>query len=129
MKEVTLPSGAKLSIYPAPFAAAKGLFQAIMRELRIIQIDENTDFKFLLKDLFTQGFASEELEKNIWQCLQKCLYNGVRPDADTFEPVEVRQDYLTVCVEVVRENVTPFLKSLLSHYEEFLNLEKTIQKS
>ena len=41
-------------------------------------------------------------------------------DKDTFEPVENREDYIQVCLEVIKENVAPFLKSLFAEYRQFM---------
>lgn len=127
MREVALPSGAKMKINVAPFASSKGLYQALLRELGVIQIDDNFDFKYFLKDVFCKGFSSPEVEHWIWKCLEKSLYNDARFDNDTFEPVERRDDYMTVCVEVVKENVGPFLKSLYSYFKEAVAFEKSFQ--
>jgi hypothetical protein len=76
----------------------------------------------LYKDLFCVGFASPEIEGSIWECMKRCTLNtgagDLKIDADTFEPVARRDDYVKVCVEVVRENVLPFFKSLYAEYLE-----------
>lgn len=117
MREVKLPSGAVLKITPAPFAVSKALYQALLRELKGVtmgfEITQN-----VFKDLFCAGFSSSEVETCLWECLKRCLYNDLKIDDQTFEPVERREDYLKVCVEVTRDNVFPFAKVL---YAEYLN--------
>lgn len=114
MKEVTLPSGAVLKIGLAPFSDSKELFQAIMEEMKTVSLNmEEIDYDFL-KNMLCTGFGSKRVEAAVNKCWAKCLYNGVRIDADTFESLEAREDYLTVYSEVAMANVTPFTKNLLS---------------
>lgn len=120
MKEVRLPSGAILKISVAPFAEAKALYQAILKELRTVQVNSKLDMAALYKDLACAGFSSSEIEAAIWRCLGRCTYNDGKGDFKiteaTFEPVKNRDDYLKVQVEVVKENVLPFVKSLSVEY-------------
>lgn len=125
-KEVTLPSGAKLKIGLAPFAEAKALYQALLRELRVIPFSAKTDMAGLYKDLFCAGFASDEVEKALWVCFKRCQYcdkrGDLKIDDQTFEPVEAREDYLTACMEVAKENTLPFVKSLYAEYGQYFSI-------
>lgn len=121
MREVTLQSGAVLKVAPAPFIQSKNLYQALLRELKTVVFDKQT-MPNVWKDLFCSGFSSLEVEKPLWECMTRCLLNGERITPDTFEPVERRDDYMQVCMEVAKENVTPFAKSL---YAEFLRVQPT----
>ena len=69
----------------------------------------------LRKDLFCTFLASKKIEAALAECMKRVTYNGLKITEDTFEPVEARDDYLTVCVEVTRENVVPFMKSLFAY--------------
>lgn len=124
MKEVKLPSGAILKITPSPFKEAKALYQAILKEAKGISISAGTDMAALYKDLFCAAFSSPEIEKCLWDCFKRCTYNAGNGDLriaeDTFEPVAARDDYMSVCIEVAKENVIPFGKSLYAEYQRIL---------
>ncbi len=117
---IELPSGALLSVKTAPFKDARELYKAILREMKFVQIDfkpdSKTDFQQYLLQFFLSGFSSDEIERALWKCMARCLYNGSRIVEDIFEPVEARGDYLKCCVEVAKENIIPFGMSL---YAEF----------
>ena len=120
MKEVRLPSGATLKIDLPPFADSKALYQAFLKEAKTINIDAKSDVVAIVKELVCIGFASPEVERCLWECFKRCLYNSGKGDfritPDTFEPVEARGDYLMVCTEVAKENIFPFVKSLYAQY-------------
>lgn len=128
MREVTLPSGATLKIQLSPFAVSKSLYQALLTELRMVPITSQTDTAALFKDLFSTGFSSPLVEKWVEKCFERCLYNDLKIDGSTFEPVERRQDYMKVCVEVAKENVSPFLKNLFAEYSQFTSMIASTQK-
>jgi hypothetical protein len=121
MKEVKLPSGAVLKIGLAPFEAARSLYQAVLEEAKSVMISSSTEMASVYKDLFCLGFSSKKIENCLWECLKNCLYNDLRIDAKTFEPVTARNDYMTVCMEVAKENIHPFVKSLYAEYGQFLS--------
>lgn len=121
MREIQLPSGAILKINPAPFADAKNLYQALLKELKEVQIDSKMEVVNLYKELFCIGFSSPVIESFLWKCLERCSYNrgqgDMKIDKDTFEPLESREDFMTVCIEVAKDNVNPFAKSLFAEYK------------
>lgn len=121
LKEVILPSGAKLKITPSPFAVAKNLYQAILKEFKNINLDSKTDLATLYKDLFCIGFSSPDIEKCLGECFKRCTYNDLKIDDNTFEPLSSRDDYMNVCIEVAKENVLPFGKSLYAEYQRILS--------
>lgn len=124
-KELTLPSGAVLKIQPAPFAEAKALYQAILEEVKHVQISATSDMTSVFKDLACIGFSSRKIEQALDQCFKRCLYNNLKIDKDTFEPVEAREDYIVVCVAVTKENITPFGKSLMQEFSQFVAMTAT----
>lgn len=133
MREVKLPSGAHLKVRPAAFEKSKALYQAILDEAKGIMISSQTDMASVYKDLFCVGFSSRKIEACLWECLSVCTYNNasgsgeLKIDKDTFEPVAARDDYLTVCMEVAKENVGPFVKSLYVEYEQTIRMMLNIQ--
>ena len=124
MREVKLPSGAILKINLAPFAESKALYQAVLSEGKGIELSIATDTVTLYKQFFCVGFSSPEIERCLWKCMERCTYNGgkgdLKIDEDTFEPVEARDDYMSVCIEVGKENILPFMKSLYAEYKQIL---------
>ncbi len=111
-RKLKLPSGAELEICLAPFADAKRLHQALLKELRGVSIGGKNELHDTLKNIVCTSFASPEVDAALAECLKRALYNGVKLDENTFEPAAARQDYEVVCFEVVVENVGPFMKSL-----------------
>lgn len=124
MKEINLKSGAILRITLSPFAESRALYQAILDEFKPLNIGAEKEFAQLFKDLVCTGFSSKKVELCLETCFKRCTYdNGNGPlkiDRDTFEPEEHRQDYIPVCIEVVKENIMPFLKGLFAEYQQFL---------
>lgn len=128
MVEVKLPSGKVLKIQVAPFADSKALYQAFLEEVKGLRMDPTTEMDVnLWKDLLCLGLSSKKIEGALDPCLKRCLYGGLRIDNDTFEPVECRDDYFTVCFEVAKENILPFTKSLSQKYAHILDKLKSFQ--
>lgn len=128
MREVKLPSGATLKVQPSPFAISKALYQALLRELKAVSLKADTDMAMVYKDLFCAGFTSPEVERWLWECFKRCTYNrngaDLKIDESTFEPVECRDDFITICVEVTKENVFPFVKSLYAEFQRIIETKK-----
>lgn len=129
MKEVTLPSGAVLIISVAPFAQSKELYQACLEEGVKLKLDAETDIDVnFYKDLFCVGLTSKKIESTLAVCMKRCLYQGLKIDDQTFEPIEARGDYLNACFEIAKENILPFTKSLYAQYSHILgSLKLNIQ--
>lgn len=126
LRKVKLPSGAELAFNPAPFMDSKALYQALLEELRGVALTVDLDLEAevptdLIKNLFCAGFASKKIEMALWECFKRARYNGQKITQDTFEPVEAREDYAIVCIEVAKENIAPFAKSLMSGYGPLLS--------
>jgi len=122
LKKIRLPSGAELSLNLAPFADALNLKQVLASEAIGIPISKDLDHFELIKLLACTGFSSKAIEAALQPCLKVCLYNGTRIDSKTFEPVDARQDYLPILIAVIKENVEPFMKGLLSEYGSLVSL-------
>lgn len=117
MKEVKLPSGNILKIHVADFHVSRELYKAVLKEGKALKLNpkDNVDVNFF-KDLFCSMLSSDEIEKRLWDCMKKSLINNLPITEQTFEPVEMRGDYLQVMIEVARENVMPFMKDLYAQY-------------
>jgi len=124
-----LPSGAKMEINPAPFAASKKLYKAIAGEAKTLKLNmsDELDVNFF-KDLLLTAVASDSIEAEIWECFKRCTYNGLKITPETFEPLAARGDYLAACFEVAVVNVSPFMKPLYAQYGgEFQKVLKVLQ--
>lgn len=130
MLEITLPSGSVLKITQTPFADSMALNEAIIEELKGINISSDVDVGMVYKDLFCAGFSSKKIKACLWKCFERCTYNSgkgdLRIDKDTFEPNEFRQDYAEVCMEVAKYNVLPFVKA---HSAKFFQILGSLQSS
>lgn len=116
-----LPSGAELKVTVADFAVSKALYQAILEEAKAVHIDPVAEIDVnLFKDMFCACMSSKKVEVCLAECLKRVTYNGLKIDKDTFEPVEAREDFTTVCFEVAKENVAPFMKSLFAQFAPIL---------
>lgn len=126
MKEVVCPSGAVLKLSAAPFADSRELYKAILSEGKSVQVSEAVDILQIGKDVFCTSFSSPVVETALWKCLQRCIYNDGRGDLkidlNSFEPENSREDYMFVCTEVIKENISPFLKNLSAQFKVLFGL-------
>jgi len=124
MKEITLPSGAILKITLAPFSDAKALYQAILEEVKNIELSGKTDMTNIFKNIACAAFSSKKIEMCIETCFKRCTYDAgkgdFKIDAQTFESAENRMDYIPACTAVIEENIAPFLKSLFVEFQRFM---------
>lgn len=121
MKTVKLPSGAELQVNPAPFAIAKELFKNFAAELKTVRADAKLEIDTnFIKDIICTMISSEKIEASFNECAKRCLYKGQKIDAETFESIEARQDYLTVVQHVCWENIAPFTNGLSVRFDQVL---------
>lgn len=134
-KKVSLPSGAELEMTLAPFLEGRKLLAAASECLKSVKVDGKTEVTDLtsninsLKDAFLSCLTSKEMEDAILLCLKRCTYNKERITSwDIFDKAEAREDYLMVCWEVVKFNLTPFMKSLFSKLSGIIGETAASQK-
>ena len=127
MREITLENGNILKVNAAPFADAKALYQAMLREVK--DMPESSNRMDLLKNFLCVGFSSLQIEACIWKCLERCTLNGLKVIPDSFEDEKMRPLFIPVCVEVTKENVTPFLSGLLAESQRLIAMIDAIPKS
>lgn len=128
MKEITLPSGAKLKITLSPFAVSKALYLAALEEIQLVKLDANAEIESIFKDLFCLGFSSKKIEAKLADCMKRVTYNDQHITEDTFEPENARQDYMAVQFEVALANILPFTKDLTAQLRRFVASVKTSQQ-
>ena len=133
--KVSLPSGAELEITLAPFLEGERLFSATAECLKSVSIDGNLDLEDLsssfnsLKNAILACLTSKEMKEALLSCLKRCSINRQRITSwDIFDDIKARQDYLTVCWEVVKFNLTPFTRNLFSKFSMSLGQINTSQK-
>lgn len=133
--KVSLPSGAELEMTLAPFMEGERLFTATAECLKGVKVDGNADVNDLtsnlnsLKDAFLSCLTSQAMKDAILACLKRCTYNKQRITSwDIFDDVNAREDYLAICWEVVKFNLTPFTRSLFSKFSGLIESVKMNQK-
>lgn len=123
----TLPSGSKLEITPLPYLKAWGVSQIVLKEIEKIGLDtkelKSIDFKNLMavdalnfKNPLCSVLSSDPILEAAKTCMERCTYNGLKIDDDTFERIEARQDFLPVVFSVLKENISPFFANLFSFF-------------
>lgn len=126
MKEVLLSSGAVLKIGNIPFEDANNLKKAVMRELKSISVLSTRQLMDLYKDYLCTALASEDVERCLWECMKRCIYNrgsgDLKIDKETFQPSESRIDFTEVQMEVAVDCLTPFGKSLFAALQRMLEM-------
>ena len=95
MIEKTLKSGAKLEMQLAEFQDAMNLLQVWQK---------NT------KEAVQIFIATPEILTALWPCLDKCLWNKSRINAELFRDEKAREDLLEIAEEVAAFNLSPFMK-------------------
>ena len=133
--KVSLPSGAVLEMTLAPFLEGERLFSATAECLKAVNLDGNVNVEDLnssfngIKNAVLACITSRDLKEALLACMKRCTYNGQRITSwDIFEDVNAREDYLTVCWEVVKFNLTPFTKNLFSKFSVSLGKTGTNQQ-
>ena len=134
MEFTTQNGNVKVEIKPASFKEAVNLKKAVAKGLtgkNILKSDASNlmDIKLdstlqLLVDIDT----SDEFETAVMECLKCCIYDkggkSLKINAQLFDDIpEAREDYYEIITKCCEENLRPFLKSLVS---EFNNRLKTI---
>lgn len=132
--KVSLPSGAELEMTLAPFLEGERLFSATAECLKSVKADglntEDITASFdSLKNAVLACITSKDMKEALLACMKRCTYNGQRITSwDVFEDINAREDYLSVCWEVVKFNLTPFTKSLFAKFSMSLGAIKASQK-
>jgi hypothetical protein len=126
--EITLPSGAILKIYDAPFAESQALLNAVLKEAQNLNISLTDNVEGVFKDAFCNLMTSAVIEKCLQPCLIRSTIDGLKIDKDTFESIERRGDYFTVRIEVAWANVGPFMKNLPQLFKDIFEKIGSYQK-
>ena len=127
-------TGNRIVINPAPYCEAKKLKNVLFSEIRKYplglkltgnsnelankEIDLTALFDFL-KNVLISADISEDVEDALWACLKHCTYQTTyRIDESLFDNVPAaREDYYEIIISCIEENLTPFIKSLVSKWK------------
>lgn len=119
MKIVKLKSGSILKIGSTPFETSKGLFQAVVKNLKSVELPKGvTTYEGFVGALLGAQLSDTEIEKWLWACMNRCLYQHtelkkeLKIDPSIFENMNHREDFIEICIEVGKENLQPFMKAL-----------------
>lgn len=123
----------KLEITPAPFADALELKRSIGEALNKKKLEIsglNVDLDKLVETEVTGDLLgsllqpvlslvnSREVERDLMLCAKRALYDKNKIDADFFEPVETRELYFPIMLEIAKVNIGPFFAGLFSGLKE-----------
>ncbi len=73
--------------------------------------------------------TSKRVENALFKCAEKVLWGDDKVNRDFFEPVDNRELYYPIMVEVVKANVGPFFRKLGSMFGEAGGLLSSFLKS
>jgi hypothetical protein len=119
-QEFEMPSGAKLVVTLAPFTDSLALHKTLIRAARdlpitpdVLQMDVAA-----LKDVLIEATTSQDVEKALFKCFERCVYNNMKVRPDLFDDPTVgetaREDYYSIAWAVVKVNCAPFVKRISS---------------
>lgn len=134
MPEVQLSSGAKLDITIAPFEAADELQRALLKAAEGLPLDADIMSMDVthLKDFVIRAAISPDVKRALAPCLLRCTYEGAKITKDLWDdPVlseRAREDYYSICMEVIKANCLPFFKQVFSKFKMPPKTEPIIQK-
>lgn len=112
-REVLLKSGAKLVVNMASFKESNALFKAYSSELKDVNVDFHNPYDLtFLTQLVLRGISSDQVRTALDVCMQRCTYNNLKIDDQTFESVKAREDYMPCAIQIAIENIKPFMKGL-----------------
>jgi len=133
MLEFTSKNGAKvkieLSSFKNAFELKNSIEKALLKEnidvanidIDIGKVKENkVDFAMIssLSKYIMVIDSDENVHKSVFKCLERCLYNDFKITEETFEPEKARADYYEIVINCIKENLSPFLKTLFSELKE-----------
>jgi hypothetical protein len=123
----------KLEITVASFDEATDLQDAIARALKGNKIDipDSIDKELNISSLIDAALsvlADKEIREKLFVCAERALYDRNKVNKDFFEEEENRSLYQPIMIEIIKKNVGPFFKNLLSSFGLSGDLIKNILK-
>lgn len=114
----------ELRITPASFDDAMALQKAVGRSLKgsKIEIPGSLDDEVtsdLLSDIVNMVLSvavDDEVEAALFTCCERALIGEEKIDRDYFEDADNRQYFYPIMIEILKVNLAPFFKNLLSSF-------------
>lgn len=123
MEQIKTVSGANLCIGIAPFKDCMHLKNVIERELSKNKIDlssldlKSTDLSALINPILSID-SSDAFMDAFFKVAIKSTYNDEKITQDIFEDEKARIDFYDVMINVIRINLAPFFKGLVSSLKQ-----------
>jgi hypothetical protein len=111
----------KLQITKATFDDAFDLQDAISRAVKGNRLnvpesmESDIDVSSFL-DAALSAISSREVRDCLFRCAERALYDNQKINKDFFEKEDNRELYYPIMIEIVKENVGPFITGLLSSF-------------
>jgi len=114
----------KLRITLASFEDAFDLQDAVANALKgnNVDIPEDKDAQINVSsflDAALSTIASKPVRDALFKCAETALYGEEKIDQEFFGKIENRELYYPIMVEILKENIGPFIKGLLSLFGDF----------
>lgn len=128
MEFVTQNGNKTVMIVPASFKDACNLRKTVAKCLPALGIKDANIFDIQFDKIFEILInidSSDDFEKAVMECLKVCLYDkggkNLKITSQLFDDIpEAREDYYEIIIKCVEENLRPFLKSLVSEFNNRL---------
>jgi hypothetical protein len=111
----------KLQITKATFDDAFDLQDAISRAVKGNRLnvpegmESDIDVSSFL-DAALSTISSRDVRDCLFRCAERALYDNQKINKDFFEKEDNRELYYPIMIEIVKENVGPFITGLLSSF-------------
>jgi hypothetical protein len=135
MMEYTSSNGANITINASSFGDALLLKKEAVKIIKKSNIDIasiDLDFKNLkieaiqkIINILLEADSNDDFEKAVFNCLKRCKYNDLKITRDTFEEIEARENYYEIVTKCIIENLSPFIKPLVSLYTQQVGTKPT----
>ena len=104
----------------------KGIdFSSIKSIEDVKKIDMDSDFVMAIVNCIRDIETNDEITKQVIKCAEKCVINKNKVTEDTFENPELWPHMVEIKIEVIKENVYPFLKNLPSIFKKAMETALT----
>lgn len=129
-RTVKLPSGMELMIGETPFSESNALFKAVIKSLRMVEVDNTIHgLDEFIGALLGAQLSDGEVEKAMWDCLKYATYGDRKIVSSLFDEEKARTDYIDICLEVGQENLRPFMKGLYAALPRLTSAILSLRKS
>lgn len=133
--EFTLPTGAKLVVSEAAYVDSDALLKSLVRCAKGVPLPN--DFLkadvTILKDILVDAITSDEVDKALFKCAERAMYENAKVTKDLFDDPKLRErarpDRFMIFWYVIEVNCGPFFGKTFSILKERLATSPFIQTS